>query len=252
MKISALFRITGYLLTAIAALQLANQAKAIVPGAKPQNPKASANAAAAKGNQGNPDVIPPGSHFRGRTYGEWSAKWWQGGLGLDNTQSPIATNGLADCSNGQTGNVWFLIGTFIPAPSQINCRVPHGTALFFPIVNAECSNLEDPPFFGLTPAERETCAKAFVNQVTSMTATIDGTPIENLANYRVQSGDFEFTLPANNLLGKPAGTVGRSGADGYYLLLNPLSSGQHTIHFTATFCCGFGAIETNYVITVGN
>jgi len=37
---------------------------------------AAAPAMAGPGNLDNPGIAPPQSHFRGRTYSEWSAEWF--------------------------------------------------------------------------------------------------------------------------------------------------------------------------------
>ena len=61
-------------------------------------------------------------------------------------------------------------------------------------------------------------------------------------------------FPADNILGAPAGSSTLAVDAGIYLLLEPLSEGQHTIHFTANldwapFCVG-DCIDTTYEITV--
>jgi len=66
---------------------------------------------AGAGNQGNPGIIPPHAKFRGKTYGEWSAEWWRWALSLPTTAHPLLDTG--DCSEGQSGKVWFLGGTFV-------------------------------------------------------------------------------------------------------------------------------------------
>jgi hypothetical protein len=58
----------------------------------------------------NPGVIPPHAKPYGMTYGEWSAKWYQWQYSLPVDQHPLFDT--ADCSEGQTGKVWFLGGTF--------------------------------------------------------------------------------------------------------------------------------------------
>ena len=57
-------------------------------------------------------VLPVELRAFGRSYGEWSAAWWQWAYGI-----PVPTNPLFDetgalCGNGQTGKVWFLAGVF--------------------------------------------------------------------------------------------------------------------------------------------
>jgi hypothetical protein len=216
-----------------------------IPGAKSQG--------ASGGSQGNPGVLPPVSSFNGHTYSEWSEKWWLWSFSLPADQNPT-TNFAAPCTNGQSGHAWFLYG----GPPTVNCTVSPGTALLFPVVNTECSSLEQPPFHGDTPAERSACAKAWIDNVTDLSAVIDGVTVQNLAAYRVQTGDFAFTVPANNILGVPGPTSGFSSADGYYLLLAPLSAGTHTIHIKGTFHDPFDPmhpvvfpLDTALTVTVG-
>src|SRR5262245_3779309 len=53
------------------------------------------------GNLGNPSVSPPQSNFRGLSYGEWSARFFQWAYSLPVTHHPLFDT--ADCSTGQTG-----------------------------------------------------------------------------------------------------------------------------------------------------
>ena len=239
-------RISGCLLTALALMQLVPELKAIVPGAKV--PRSAETQSAANPN---PTVFPPFSSPHGHTYAEWNEKWWKFVLALPVNQNPILG---ADCSIGQSGPVWFLVG----GPPTINCAVPAGKSLFFPIVNAECSTLELDPFFGATPAERAACAKSFMDGATGLTATIDGVSIQNLMAYQSASSDFDFTVPDHNILFVPGlgAASGKSSANGFYLMLAPLSAGAHTIHFAGM--AGIPGnpsspftIDTTYSLTVG-
>ena len=98
------------------------------------------------GNLGNPGILPPQSNPYGTTYGEWSAKWWQWAMAMPFDHSPLAET--ADCSEGQSGPVWFLGGSFVSAEAVRNCTVPAGKAIFFPVLNVECSTAEPVPFHG--------------------------------------------------------------------------------------------------------
>jgi hypothetical protein len=182
---------------------------------------------AGDGNLGNPDILPPQSHAYGKTYAEWAAAWWQWGLTL-----PLAGHPFygcpADCDAGQSGKVWFVAG----GPTDCSCTVPEGKAVFFPLVNAECSSLEDPPFHGNTAAEQRECAKYWADHivVASLFCEIDDVPARNLPSYRVVSPQISFTAPTPWAYGNVGGP-GTSVGDGYYVLLHPLSKGVHTIHF---------------------
>ena len=63
-----------------------------------------------RGQQGNPEVLPPNSSFRGHTYAEWSEAWWVWALSFPVDQNPITTNGVAPCKKGSTGMSGFLWG----------------------------------------------------------------------------------------------------------------------------------------------
>jgi hypothetical protein len=197
----------------------------------------------------NPGVLLPNSQSYGMTYGEWNARWFQWAVSMPLDHNPL--NDTADCSTAQLGKVWFLGGPFGPNAQPIReCNVPVGKALFFPIVNVDCSSLELPPFFGGTPEERRACVKAIIDTVSGLSVEIDGVSLGDLTNYRATSPDFHFVAPDNNVLGVPAGS-GEMAADGYYLLLAPLSEGQHTIHFKGTIDMFAFTAEETYHLTVG-
>jgi hypothetical protein len=197
------------------------------------------------GSQADPGVLPPVSSPHGHTYGEWSARWWKWFLELPADSNHPANGG--DCSTGQLGQVWFLIG--LPGPTTIHCTVPTGKMLFLPIINTECSNLEGPPFFGATEAERRLCAEGIMDGAADLSAKIDGVPIRKPSRYRVSSPNFHFTVPPNNVLGVPAGS-GEAVGDGYYLMLAPLSAGSHIIEIKGSLPAFDFAIDTTIVLTV--
>jgi len=135
---------------------------------------------------------------------------------------------------GQSGPVWFLAGTFGDSVSR-SLTIPAGKAIFFPVNNwifGAVANDCEPSVPGVTcdvPTLRAAAAAA-TTAATVLEVSIDGQAVSNLRDYRALSPDgFNVTLPEGNLLGLPAGTYGPHVADGYWLLLTPLSVGQHTI-----------------------
>ena len=205
----------------------------------------------------NPIVVPPDASPFGATYGEWGARWWQWLIMFPNDQSPFNWPTTKDCSTGQLGPVWFLLG-ISPNPGTVTvtvtCHIPAGKALFFPIINVECSSLEQDPFHGATAQDRSRCAARDLKGVVALSATIDGRSVNNLKNYLAPSPDFDIVAPPNNILGPTIpGSFGQSGATGYYLMLAPLSQGQHTIHFAGEVnntSIGDFKIDTIYKLTV--
>jgi hypothetical protein len=208
--------------------------------------------ALAKGGNKNPGVIPPNAKYRGLTYGEWAARWWQEALSIPvvDGEHPLISGGAF----GGKGGVVFLSG--VGGGVTVEITIPAGTALFFPVVNSECSILEPDPFHGDDEAELRACANGHIDNTSGHFAEIDTVPVNNLDAYRVQSPLFEFgPLPAHNFfdffgLPAPAGTTSPSVDAGVYVLLAPLKVGTHTVHFRGTFD-GLGfSIDTTYIITV--
>jgi len=197
----------------------------------------------------NPGIIPPQAHPYGKSYGEWSALWWQWAYKLPVTGHPWFDATGADAAAGQSGPVWFLCGkaglTLLEPGHLIgvatrNITVPPGKALFFPILNWEDDNVgRDVP---LTIEQLWVEIKGLQDGATNMTCEIDGRPVEGLSNglttpYRVQSPVFSYWLPpADNFYQFSgydlSGTIYPAIADGVFLMLTPLSPGQHTLHFS--------------------
>jgi hypothetical protein len=85
-----------------------------------------------------------------------------------------------------------------------------------------------------TESELRTCAlegQDFGSK--TMSATVDGTQLKNLENYRVESKLFDLTLPENNIFSATPGTT-EAISDGYWVFLKPLPVGNHDIDFSAS------------------
>ena len=142
-----------------------------------------------------PSVLPPSARPHGASYAEWSARWWQWAFSTPATTTGPFGEGAVDCGVNQPhSNVWFLAGPFNASGSvERTCNVSVGTVLLIPVINVECSNLEDPPFFGATPAERAECVEADAFVFDDLEVTVDGEQIADLERYAVTSPDFAFT-----------------------------------------------------------
>ena len=203
----------------------------------------------------NPGVFGPQAKPFGATYGEWSALWWNWAVSERAANSPVVHAATPDeCKVGQIGPVWFLAG-----PSNANeqrfCRIPAGKAILFPIINAEQSAGEgDCPLSntprGSSPRALRACAVGLMDLVTQLQASIDGVPVQALRRFRFESPLFRLTGVAGNYTGSVQPGTFNAVADGFFVLVKPLSPGQHTIHFRgAAASLGFHT-EATYHITV--
>jgi hypothetical protein len=208
-------------------------------------------------------IVPRDTGAYGRTYSQWSAAWNQWADSIKVAEHPLFDNG--PCDKGQSGPVWFLGGKFCANGANCayvanrSCSVPYGKALFFPIIDAEDSALEESvnEHPGLPDYQ-------LINYLRSYTTGIDGSkdifcqidhqPVQQLQKYGVYSEAFGFTIPDDNLFRAvyPApndfqqGTYFPGVDFGYYLMLQPLSPGVHTLHFGASW------LDITYQITVGS
>jgi hypothetical protein len=193
-----------------------------------------------------PRVLPPGSSVYGLTYGEWSARWWQWAASIPTPDNPLLESGQVDCSFAQSGNVWFLAGN-IGGETERHCTVPSDRYLLFPVVNL----LAWRPGDFETEAEGREILAGMLNDAT-LEVTVDGIPIDNLEAYRVQSPLFQFMVPEDNIFDLPEPYTRDGLSDGFWLILQPLSAGEHTVHFAGAGEAwgGFFELDVTYHLTV--
>jgi hypothetical protein len=172
-----------------------------------------------------PKVVPPFAPL----YSAWSAAWWQWVMEHPLDGHPAVDDPAYDVTSGQRGPVWFLATPF--GIVERNITVPFGKFLFVGLLNAEASDLEG---LGATKAERRETAEFLVDHIVNVSCSIDGEPVPNIDNYRVASPQFSFNAPTPWIFGETGGR-GKSVADGYYVILFPLSRGTHTVRISGGF-----------------
>lgn len=203
----------------------------------------------------DPRLVNPRDSYSGLTYGEWAAAFWQWAYSIPcDAHSPLLPGG--DVTLGQAGHhVFFLTGTSGPKYRYIT--IDSKTALYVPIVNNECSTLEDYPgsvFFGADQPALASCANRNLDPVTNIRCEIDGMPIKKPTKYREQSPMFVYLNLPNPNCGGPVADPAKAyyAVDaGYAVIVKPLSVGQHTIHIGGTFPQTWGfTVDTTYFVTV--
>jgi hypothetical protein len=168
-----------------------------------------------------------GPKVYGKTIGDWGNAWWQWEEGFP-SNPPATQTGNVDCSAGQTGKVWFLAGTVTDEPIERTCSIKKGKPLFFPLVNDIFWQPED-------CNDEATCRAAaapFIDSVTGWTCTIDNVPcVWHNQIVRDQSSPLPLNI-VSDPFGAALGKRPMSISDGYWIMLDPLPLGEHTLHFT--------------------
>jgi hypothetical protein len=167
-------------------------------------------------------IEPPGSTVEGDTIGGWTAGWWQWALSQSVPNDAFSGN---NASVGQAGPVFYIAGTTGGSATR-SFTVPGDKFLLVPLINIVEAG----------PASAETTLRAaaasFIATVDSLFATIDGNAVAqaDLFLHRESSPLFSFVAANNNPFGFPTGQSD-AVSDGYWLMLDPLGTGVHTISF---------------------
>ena len=196
----------------------------------------------------NPGVVPIQANYAGKSYAEWSASWWQWLYETFTPTSPLLDATGASAGVGQSGPVFFLAFPFLPNTVR-NITVPAGKAILFPCSSGDVL-FSVPPW--ATLEERIAAAEAGIAITANSQGDVDGVEIKDFNSYWVISEPFTATFTPDNIIGIPSGQYGPDVAGGHWILLTPMSVGQHTIHFSWDTLFGFfqGHWDETYNITV--
>ena len=80
-------------------------------------------------------LLPPDAIVANRSQEDWSSVWWQWAASFERAESPVADETGERCAGHQSGDVWFLAGTYETKRTFRTCRVPRDRHLFFPLIN---------------------------------------------------------------------------------------------------------------------
>ena len=217
----------------------------------------------ARGNSGgNEDpvvsVVPPGS-WRAAWLGGYpnlANDWWTWSTGRvyeGDAPSPLLDETGELCDQNQGGRVFYLAGTIGGLNTvERDCTVPKGKHLFFPLF----SNLQVAEAGGGSRVEDLRATANSVVETTDgleLTVTVDGVPIGDLFAYRAQSppGGGKYLVEPGSLFAAifDPGVYDPIVSDGYWVLLEPLSPGEHVIVFTRD-SLDFDSKSITYNLTV--
>ena len=202
-------------------------------------------------------VVPPKQKAFEMTYGEWTARWWQFVFGLPQVDNPLDDATGARCGKGQWGPVIFLVGTTGGDPVVRTCTIPGKKGLLIPIINFGASVPEDGETIEDVAALLD-WAVPYID-VNTLSLTIDGIPVKNLGDYRFRSPVFTFTGSTPNVFSEIGcgwgancyeGYHEQALAEGYWVLLNPLPAGSHTIHLYGEIPEWGFVVDVTYNLTV--
>lgn len=193
----------------------------------------------------NPGIYSKDSAPFGISYGDWIAKFWTWFIQIPADVHPREHYTPERCATAQSGPVWFLTDIVV-ATDERNCTIPSGKAIFLPILNGVSWDDKSNP---VPKSEQDVIEGATAgNEYAVISAMLDGREIKDLMSYRAQSSWFNITVPDNNVFNNKPG-VYKAIADGFFLFVEPLPPGNHTLQYTVSVLNPVAA-EYNYAATL--
>lgn len=187
----------------------------------------------------------------GKSLTEWSDRWWNWLCG-----QPSSTNPASKEDDGKHANncqtfpqVHFLCGTTESGSVVRDCAVPLGKSILMPIVCFEHSHLE---IENATPRDLFNLSSEAIDSydVNNMIVSLDN---EDLSPHklRIRSPLFSMTFPRENIWKTNNEGSTTAGADGYWIFINQIDKGKHTLHVKATSTQKDGlGIDTTYNLSI--
>jgi hypothetical protein len=161
--------------------------------------------------------------------------FWQWLCGFPKDENPtVRSSGAKDklTNSARTSNADFFYLSFkLSGPSGRVCTVESGKKILIPSLSFIAVDIDFCEKSGSRISDLTRFAQIDHDSIVSRNITIDGNRVEgNLDRFRVPTKPFEVEFPANAIFGVPAGHS-NAVADGGYLVLEELSTGDHEIRF---------------------
>ena len=196
------------------------------------------------------NIVAKGT-YKNHSWSEWSNMWWSWALAMPDGAN--AVQGTAPMETNQSGEVWFLSGNFKGGSEIRSVTIPQGKSIFVAVLNFYADTTGGSP-----PADSLMILTQQLWDASKATVTlfeIDGKSVDNIAaNYYAPVTSFtNQNIPLKNVLGDM--TYGKNNISslaascGYYMMIDGLSTGTHTIHFKASSLAPI-TLDMTYNITV--
>jgi hypothetical protein len=194
------------------------------------------------------NIFPPESKPYSLTYGEHIKNFWKWILAIPMKESPLNDPTGEKCATGQsnTNSSVFYLSVNNGGISERTCKVPAGKGLLIPVMVVVWTDKEAP---GASIEELRKSAKKDQDSVNSLYLKIGDKEYtyQDLIKYRTPTDAFEVIFPHNGIFGVIEGGTSKAVADGFYILTEPLTKGNYSVHFKSSLIClDVGCAEPNF------
>ena len=178
-------------------------------------------------------------------------QWWKWILGIPAEDSPVLDETGEDCDVDQKGPIWYLAGFAgssegppFGGSAERDCTIPEGKDILIPIFNTVCAEQTDAGLIKqelglgedeeIPPSQLKEglirCTDFFVELADTLEFSIDGEAVEDFDEFRVVSPQFQIVYPEGNVFNQaPTDVKQKAVAQGYWILVEDLEPGEHTI-----------------------
>lgn len=197
-------------------------------------------------------VIDPTQAVAGYSHLELSQQWWQWAIAAPAATNPLFDATGADAGANNNGPVFFLAGN-AGGLSVRTFDVPVGKPVFFPVINAFDAEVPNDSDCNIQ------CAFTYLDTYdiagsVHLHATLDGKDLLlEYPSFRQRSTSFfSLDVPVDDPFGFPPPYEGTLDAitDGYWVALDGLSPGKHTLVFGGTSGSGFTVEVVDFMTAV--
>jgi hypothetical protein len=186
---------------------------------------------------GSMNIFPPENKPYGLSYAEHAENFWKWILSLPREKNPMEDTTGDRCTNGQSdtnSSVFYLSAA--EGKAERTCKVPAGKGLLIPVMEVEISDKEVP---GASVEELSNAAKKDQDGVNSLYLKVDDREylMKDLLKYRIHTEPFRVVFPNNGIFGVTQGGPSTVVSDGFFILTEPLTKGNHTVHYKSSLIC---------------
>mgnify|MGYP000370756880 CR=1 FL=1 len=176
-------------------------------------------------------MVFSGDSVNSKALESYANMWWQWTYTMPQDISPVRDTTGENCHVGQTGDVWFLAGGYGSSTIRRTCHVPAGKHIFFPIINM----VYYPKYKGSMSCDDAKEAAALNNdELLTVEVELDSLISSNPTHARLASTEC-FDLLGMIPKEHQAPKVYPAATDGFWIMLKPLSKGEHVLKFNAQY-----------------
>jgi hypothetical protein len=184
------------------------------------------------------NIFSSGSKPYGLTFAEHQKNFWKWVLEIPANESPVNDPTGEKCANGQSNSnsSVFYLSFNNGGLSERTCKVPAGKGLLIPIMQVEFSEKEVP---NASIEDLRRTATKDQDSVNSLYLEIGDKEYkyDDLVKYRTQTDVFEVVFPDKGIFGVIEGGVSKVIGDGFYIITEPLTQGNYSVHFKSSLIC---------------